>query len=378
MEAICTTNGTVADPSWWSEVWNLHFMAHGHCYLWRPEILWPQVIADSLIALSYYSIPVILLWFVRRRRDIPFHRIFLVFALFILACGTTHIIEVISVWEPMYRLQAVMKVITATISILAVIMLIPTFPQALALPSLAQSHRRLNQVAEELQRSNQDLAQFAYLAAHDLQEPMRMVTMHLDLLERRLPKVDSANPEISKHLAFAREGADRMRSRLDGLLAYGVLDEMPTATEPVAVEPVVREVLNDLKSSILAAQADVIVSDPGSIPIPVEQLRLVVRHLLSNSLTFHHESGPAPRIVVSGGIRAEGRYFSITDNGIGIEPAHLERVQRMFHRLHSQERFPGLGVGLAIVKKIAVRNGGRLEISSRIGVGTTVTLSFPS
>ncbi len=236
MDAICTTTATSEGQSWLSQLWHLEFMPHGRCYRWRPEIVWPHVLSDVLIAASYYSIPCILLWFLRKRRDVPFHGIFVVFALFILACGTTHLIEVISVWEPMYRLQAVVKVITAIISVTAVVMLIPVLPQALALPSLAHAHQKLNQVADELRRSNQDLAQFAYLAAHDLQEPTRMISMHLDLLERKMARGESGQ-DIAKHIAFAREGADRMRERLDGLLAYGVLDDLPSGGGLVPVAP---------------------------------------------------------------------------------------------------------------------------------------------
>lgn len=376
MEAICTTDPGAIEPSWFSQAWNLQYMAHGHCYRWRSEILWPQVISDLLIAISYYSIPCILVWFLRKRRDVPFHRIFLVFAIFILACGTTHLIEVVSVWEPMYRLQAVMKVITAAVSVTAVVMLIPVIPQALALPSLAQTNAKLSAVANELRRSNQDLTQFAYLAAHDLQEPMRMVTLNLDMLERKLArKADQS--EIDKHLAFAREGADRMHARLDGLLAYGVLDELPTGSMPIPVRPELDAVLAELANVITAKKVVIAIEDPGEIPVPAEQIRIVLRHLLGNALKFHDQAGPPPRIVVSGTRTATERTIRVTDNGIGIEAVHVERVQQMFQRLHVRERFPGLGVGLAIAKKIAVRNGGRLDIASTPGTGTTVTLIFP-
>jgi len=377
MEAICTTDPGPTSPSWLSQAWNLQYMAHGYCYRWRPEIVWPQVISDLLIALSYYSIPCILLWFVRQRKDVPFHRIFLVFAVFILACGTTHLIEVVSVWEPMYRLQALMKVITAAVSVTAVAMLIPVVPQALALPSLEHTNVKLNAVAEELRRSNQDLAQFAYLAAHDLQEPMRMVTMHLDVLERKLTR--STDPdEIDKHLAFAREGADRMRAQLDGLLAYGVLDQLPTGSTQIPVKPELEAVLAELAAVITAKKAVIEFHSLGETPIPAEQVRIVLRHLVSNALKFHDQAGPPPHIVISGEQNGSERMLRVTDNGIGIEAVHLERVQRMFQRLHERERFPGLGVGLAISKKIAVRNGGRLQINSTPGSGTTVTLIFPA
>ena len=153
MDAICTTTLAVAEPSWFERLWNEHFMPHGYCFQWRPEVLWPQVISDGLIAASYYSIPVILLLFVRKRRDIPFNRLVVAFALFILACGTTHLIDIISVWHPLYHLQALVKVITALVSVATVAMLVPAIPQVLTLPSLATTNRRLERTADELQLS---------------------------------------------------------------------------------------------------------------------------------------------------------------------------------------------------------------------------------
>ncbi len=136
-------------------------------------------------------------------------------------------------------------------------------------------------------------------------------------------------------------------------------------------------VLAEQQSAIDAQKAVIVIERPGALPIPVDQLRMVLRHVLINALTFRDPGGSAAHIVFSGTNTDTECTLSVADNGIGIEPAQLERVQRMFQRLHERERFPGLGVGLAIVKKIAVRNGGRLEIASSIGKGTTVTLIFP-
>src|ERR1044071_769602 len=107
------------------------FMPHGHCYFWRPDILWTHVISDGLIALAYFSIPVTLIYFVRRRRDLPFPWILLLFAAFILLCGTTHILGIITVWKPIYALDGATKVVTACVSVVTAIALVPLVPMAL-------------------------------------------------------------------------------------------------------------------------------------------------------------------------------------------------------------------------------------------------------
>src|SRR6266536_1363557 len=110
------------------------FMPHGMCYFWRPEILWLHVISDGLITLAYFVIPSILIYFVRKRRDLPFNWIFVLFGLFILGCGTTHLMEVWTVWQGTYRLSGLIKALTAGISVATAVLLVPLVPKALALP----------------------------------------------------------------------------------------------------------------------------------------------------------------------------------------------------------------------------------------------------
>ena len=143
------------------------FIPHGHCYLWKPELVWLHVVSDSLIALAYYSIPFMLVYFVRKRRDVPFDWIFLMFGSFIVACGTTHLLEVWTLWHPTYWLSGFVKAITATVSLCTAIVLVPLIPKALALPSPAQLEAanlalrneiaQRKQVEQALKRANEEL-----------------------------------------------------------------------------------------------------------------------------------------------------------------------------------------------------------------------------
>src|SRR5260370_12025858 len=136
------------------------FMAHGYCYLWRPEIVWLHVVSDTLITLAYYSIPVTLVYFVRKRRDLPFHWMFLMFGAFILGCGTTHAMEVWTVWHGSYRLAGIVKLIRAGLSVGTAVALAPLIPKALALPSPAQleaANRELKQEVCNRQRAEEEI-----------------------------------------------------------------------------------------------------------------------------------------------------------------------------------------------------------------------------
>src|SRR5919202_1662453 len=114
------------------------FIPHGHCYLWKPELVWLHIVSDSLIALAYYSIPFMLVYFVRQRRDVPYPGIFLMFGSFIIACGTTHLLEVWTLWHPTYWLSGLLKAFTAIVSLYTAVELVPLVPKALDLPSPTQ------------------------------------------------------------------------------------------------------------------------------------------------------------------------------------------------------------------------------------------------
>ena len=145
------------------------FMSHGYCYLWRPEIIWLHAISDSIIALSYYVIPLTLVYFVRKRRDLPFHWMFLMFGIFIFSCGTTHLMEVWTLWHGTYRLAGVIKAITAVASVATAALFVRLVPEAVALPSPAQlraANQDLEREIQERRRVEQALQQ-AYNEVED-------------------------------------------------------------------------------------------------------------------------------------------------------------------------------------------------------------------
>src|SRR5215469_3815369 len=127
------------------------FMGHGYCYLWQPKIVWLHAISDTMIALSYYVIPLALVYFVRKRRDVPFNWMFLMFGIFIFGCGTTHLMEVWTIWHGTYRLAGIFKAITAAASVSTAALLIPLIPKAVAIPSPAQLRIANTKLAEEIQ-----------------------------------------------------------------------------------------------------------------------------------------------------------------------------------------------------------------------------------
>jgi PAS domain S-box-containing protein len=236
-----------------------------------------------------------------------------------------------------------------------------------------QAEKELAMRAEELARSNADLQQFAYVASHDLQEPLRMVASYTQLLGKRYRgKLDA---DADDFIAFAVDGAHRMQVLINDLLAYSRVGTRGKEFAFTNCQSVLETVLVSLKIAIEEAHA-VISHDPlPTIPVDQTQMSQVFQNLIGNALKFH---GPEPvRIHVSAQQEAGEWRFSVRDNGIGIDPHDADRIFVIFQRLHAGHEYPGTGIGLAITKKIVERHGGRIWVVSEPGKGSTFTFTIP-
>lgn len=239
---------------------------------------------------------------------------------------------------------------------------------------LIQARQALEKSVVELARSNSDLQQFAYVASHDLQEPLRMVASYTQLLAKRYQgKLDA---DADEFIAYAVGGASRMQKLIQDLLSYSRVDTQGQAGEPTPVEPIVDYALGNLRAAVEESRA-VVTRDPLPTVIADEgQLLQLFQNLLSNALKFRGES--PPRVHVSAERRGEEWVFSVRDNGIGIDPQYAKRIFVVFQRLHNISEYPGTGIGLAICKKIVERHGGRMWMESQLGQGATFYFTLPA
>ncbi|HEX4263981.1 MAG TPA: ATP-binding protein [Verrucomicrobiae bacterium] len=232
---------------------------------------------------------------------------------------------------------------------------------------------KLKQTSAELERSNTDLQQFAYVASHDLTEPLRMITSYLELLSSRAQ--GKLGTEEREFIGYAVDGARRMRTLIQDLLAYARVDTRGRPLGPTDCEHVLETVLANLKVAI--DESGVVIEHERLPTVEGDSVQLaqVFQNLLGNAIKFH---GPMPPRIHVGARRNNDEWlFHVKDNGIGIDPKNFSRIFVLFQRLHTRQEYPGTGMGLAICKKIIERHGGRIWAESKPGEGTTFLFTIP-
>ncbi len=226
----------------------------------------------------------------------------------------------------------------------------------------------------KLEESNERLEQFAYAASHDLQEPLRMVTSYLRLLERRFG--DTLDEDGEEFLEYAVDGAERMRDMIDALLEYSRIETRGEPFEPVDLNEILEDVLADLQVQIVESGAEVTVEELPHLEGDASQLRQLFQNLLDNAITY---SGDEPPLIhVDADRRNDEWVISVEDDGIGIEPDDQEQVFTVFDRLHSREEYDGTGIGLALCQRIIERHGGEIWVESEPGEGATFSFTLPA
>jgi light-regulated signal transduction histidine kinase (bacteriophytochrome) len=224
-----------------------------------------------------------------------------------------------------------------------------------------------------LARSNEELKNFAYVASHDLQEPLRMVISYLSLLERRYH--DRLDEQANEFIDFAVTGGKRMKVLIDDLLEYSRVDTQERPDTLVDMNELVSRTLRTLEASIKENEAEIFVSHLPTVSGDEQQLTQVLQNLVSNAIKFHGDRRPAIHIGCSHD--QEKWICHVKDNGIGLNMEYSNRIFQMFQRLNSNEKYEGTGVGLAIVKKIVERHGGKVWVESEEGKGATFFFTLP-
>ncbi len=373
---------------------------HGYCFLWDPTLIWAHVIADAVIGLSYFSIPIVLGTFLTRRRDVQFGWVGWMFAIFIMACGTTHFMSILVLWVPAYGVEGVIKAITAVASVTTAVALWPLLPRAVALPSptqlqLANDNLRRSiderdsalaalraevaerQRTEEMLRQSQKMEAVGQLTggiAHDFNNLLTVVIANLDKVLRSSPLEE----KVVRSLNNALSGAERAAELTDQLLTFARKQSLQPVEQDV--NAIVNE-MEELLERTLGAEVNIGLSLHADLPqvrIDRNQTENALLNLVINARDALPNGGDVV-IATRREVDAEGRtlvVLSVTDNGVGMSKDIAARAVEPFFTTKAVGK--GTGLGLSQVYGFAKQSDGELTIDSRAGEGTTVSLHFPA
>ncbi len=346
------------------------FMPHGICLLWRPSIILPMIFGNIMIALAYFIIPIALIYLVLKRKDIGFKWIFVLFGAFILACGMTHVMSIVTLWVPAYGLEAVILGITGIVSLLTAILIWPLLPVLFKIPS----PWLLEKTNKKLEQSNQELDDFAYIASHDLKEPLRGISSFSSfLLEDYYDKFDDEGKKQLKTLTMLSQ---RMEALIDDLLTYSRIGRAELVYQSCDLDDIVTNKLHLLETYLNENNAEIILKT--TLPrIICDKARIgeVFQNLIVNAVKYNEKE----KKVVTIDVKEEKDHFifSVEDNGIGIAEEHFSNVFKIFKRLHARDEYGGgTGLGLTLVKKIVERHNGHVWVKSKIGEGSVFYFSL--
>ena len=238
---------------------------------------------------------------------------------------------------------------------------------------LARANLSLKKQAAELERSNLELQQFAYIASHDLQAPLRAIGGFVQLL--RDTYSGRMDEQADTWIAHTVAGVERMQTLIRDLLAYSKIESRGRPFEAIDSREVFDQVIEGLEASIRDSNAQVTCSELPTVAGDRSQLLQLLQNLVGNAIKYHGDQ--PPRVHVSAEKKGSEWVFSVSDNGIGIDPKHYRRIFEIFRRLHTQQVYPGTGIGLAICRRVVQRHGGRIWVESEPGRGSTFVFSLP-
>jgi signal transduction histidine kinase len=366
------------------------FMPHGMCYLWRPDILSLHVVSDTLISLAYFSIPLTLLSFVRARKDLQFNWMFVCFAIFIIACGATHVMDIWTIWHPSYWVSGTLKAITALASVPTAILLVKLMPVALKVPSpstLQAANAKLEReimdrerIERELVNANQLKSEFLASMSHELRTPLNGIIGFTELMvDEKAGALNDVQKECCTHtLTSGRHLLQLINDILD--LSKIESGRMELNLEPFDLQTAVDEVM--VVANQLASRKRITIEQNLStffhtVTLDRQKFKQVLFNLVSNAVKFTREGGSVSMKIDTASaavLRAE-----IRDSGIGIKPEDLGRLFVEFQRLDSGRDVSqeGTGLGLALTKRLVDLQRGRIKVESEWGKGSLFTVLLP-
>lgn len=393
-------------PQWWHSLVAVNgFIPHGHCYLWKPSLVWLHVISDSLIALAYVAISGTLAYLVyKTRQEIPFHWMFLAFGSFIVACGSTHFMEVWTLWHPTYWLSGALKVLTAIASVTTALILPLLVPQALALVESAKlseerrshleiANHKLAAFNQQLKEVDQLKTQFFANVSHELRTPLALILGPIE----KLLKQEDWNQEYRRDLTIVDRNARLLLKQVNDLLDVSKLEAGRVALHYTQVDlaQLVRLTAANFDGLAQEKQITFVIDAPESLSAQIDAAKVqrILLNLTANAFKFtpnggtircqlvtsQTESASINADAIDGPVSVDHAILSVQDSGPGVP---VELRETIFERFSQGEggttrRFGGTGLGLAIAKEFTELQGGAIAVTDAPIGGAQFTVILP-
>ncbi len=366
MQSIISFFKGLFDSSQWPARW--------HCGYWTDFHGWLYILSDLMIWFAYFAMPVIIFRYVSKRKQvIKYPGLYLLFAAFILLCGTTHFLDAAMFWVPMYRLNALVRFFTALVSLMTVYSLIKILPEAFKQKTsveLENEIRRREFAELKLAEANKNLEAFASVASHDLQEPLRKIKTFSSLLyENNKNNFSSESWELANKII---QSTGRMQTLIQDVLSLSTISEN-IAFQEVNIAEVINHVTEDLEMKMAEKKAIIRVGEIPPVLGHQSYLTQLFLNLISNALKFNNKK---PVILIKGETIGNRVFIHISDNGIGMEKEEIYKIFEPFSRLNPKIEFEGTGIGLTICKRIVTLHNGKISVDSKPGQGTTITVDL--
>jgi signal transduction histidine kinase/CheY-like chemotaxis protein len=387
------------------------FMPHGHCFLWQPDILWLHVISDFIIFASYYSIPFALIYFARKRPDMPFRTLFVLFSLFILLCGTTHIFSIWVLWYPSYGPEGLVKALTAFVSLISAVLVWKLMPQLLTVPSpsqlqkfntelltnqetiaqrvqertaeLAEANMKLEDAYKEAEKANRAKSEFLANMSHEIRTPMNAVIGLSQILSRSDPLTDKQRQYIDTLKLSAESLLDLITDLLD--ISKIESESITLDNSSFSLHQLMNEIVSIMsvkvreKNISLNLHFDEKLS--GEFIGDATRIRQVFLNLISNAVKFTETGSVTVSVTEQRRNNAGARYalVNVEDTGIGISADKLATIFNKFSQADNSisRKYGGTGLGLAITKTLIGLMGGTIVVRSEVGKGSSFMVSLP-
>ncbi|HEX8460905.1 MAG TPA: ATP-binding protein [Segetibacter sp.] len=343
--------------------------ARWNCGEWSNFHGWVYITSELMIWIAYFLMPVLILKYLSTKRMIiKFQKVYVLFASFILLCGSTHFLDAMMFWIPMYRFNALVRLATGIVSLFTVYHLVKILPDVFKQKTnieLENEIIRRMEAESKLAEANKNLETFAYVASHDLQEPLRKIKFFSQRIKDLQVKIIDEKSE--DYLQKVIASTERMQKMVKDILTLSTLSSELVFND-VSTGKAVLEAMQNLEIRILESGAVINLNELPAVRGNEEYLSLLFMNLIGNSIKFSKEK---PVIDIYGETKDGKAVIYVKDNGIGMDESNTNNIFETFQRLHGKSQYEGSGIGLSICKKIVQLHGGTINVKSKLGEGST-------